>query len=92
MYYLLIYKTAEDYLEKRGPFRPEHLGMAKAAQERGELIMAGALANPPDGAILVFKGDSPAAAEAFAQKDPYVKNGLIVKWEVREWTVVIGEE
>ena len=92
MYYILFYKTADDYLEKRAPLRPEHLAMAKAAHDRGELLLGGALADPPDGAVLIFKGDSPAVAEAFAQNDPYVKNGLIVKWEVREWTVVVGGE
>ncbi|MBK7407954.1 MAG: YciI family protein [Saprospirales bacterium] len=90
MYYLLFYKTADDYLEKRGAYRAEHLGLAQEAQDRGEIVLAGAFANPADGALLVFKGDSPAVAEAFARNDPYVKNGLIVEWWVREWTVVIG--
>ena len=90
MYYLLFYKTADDYLEKRGAYRAEHLGLAQEAQDRGEIVLAGAFANPADGAVLVFKGDSPAVAEAFARNDPYVKNGLIVEWWVREWTVVIG--
>lgn len=92
MYYILFYKTTEDYLEKRGAYRPEHLGMINQAQERGELVMAGALAEPADGAVLIFKGDSPQAAEDFAKNDPYVKNGLIKEWQVRQWTVVAGGE
>lgn len=90
MYYILFYKTVEDYLERRGAYRAEHLVLAKEAHERGELVMAGALADPADGAVLVFKGDGPQAAEAFAKNDPYVKNGLIGEWHVRPWTVVIG--
>jgi len=90
MYYILFYKTVEDYIEKRAPYRSEHLLLAQKAQENGNLIMAGALADPPDGAILIFKGDSPQKAEDFAKNDPYVINGLIREWYVRPWTVVIG--
>lgn len=90
MYYILFYKTVEDYLERRGAYRAEHLALAKEAHERGELIMAGALAEPADGAVLVFKGEGPQAVEAFAKNDPYVKNGLIREWYVRPWAVVIG--
>lgn len=90
MYYLLFYKTVDDYVAKRAPYRDEHLAYATAAHERGELVIAGALADPSDGAVLVFKAESPTAAESFAQGDPYVKNGLITEWNVRPWTVVIG--
>ncbi|MFZ2898446.1 MAG: YciI-like protein [Saprospiraceae bacterium] len=90
MYYILFYELADDYLEKRVPLRPAHLAMAEKAREAGQMVMAGALANPPDGALLVFKGDGPEVAEAFAKNDPYVQNGLIKKWYVREWTVVVG--
>lgn len=91
-YYILFYKTVENYVEKRAPYRSEHLALAKSAYEDGDLVMAGALADPADGAVLVFKGDGPEAAEAFAQNDPYVKNGLISEWSVRPWTVVVGGE
>ncbi|MHC4781418.1 MAG: YciI-like protein [Planctomycetota bacterium] len=90
MHYLLFYETVEDYVEKRAPHREGHLEYAKAAHDRGELFLAGALAEPADGAVLVFKGDGPSVAEDFAKNDPYVKNGLISKWTVRPWTVVIG--
>ena len=90
MYHLLFYETVENYVERRAPFREEHLAYATAAHEQGELFMAGALAEPADGAVLVFKGEDPSVAEAFAANDPYVKAGLIAKWKVRPWTVVIG--
>ena len=54
--------------------------------------LAGALADPADGAVLVFKADGPDVALEFAQNDPYVKNGLITDWHVRQWSVVIGNE
>jgi len=90
MHYLLFYDVVPDYLERRTAFREAHLALARAAVERGELVLAGALANPVDGAVLVFSGDSPAVAEAFAKADPYVQNGLVKAWRVREWTTVVG--
>ncbi|MFM7626865.1 MAG: YciI-like protein [Gammaproteobacteria bacterium] len=97
-HYLLIYDTAPDYLERRGGFRAEHLALGWAAHTRGEMLLGGALpaeegvaGGAPGGAVFVFQGDSPVAAEAFAQADPYVRNGLILRWRVRPWTTVIGE-
>lgn len=91
-YYLLFYDTIENYVEKRAPFRAEHLALAREAHARGELLLAGALADPADGAVLVFRTPDRSAVEAFARQDPYVQNGLIRKWEVRPWTVVIGND
>ncbi|GAA5032946.1 hypothetical protein GCM10011506_22850 [Marivirga lumbricoides] len=91
-YYILFYKTIENYVEKRAPYRSEHLKLAKEAHEKGDIIMAGAFAEPADGAALIFKADSPKIAEDFAKNDPYVKNGLIKEWTVRPWTVVVGGE
>jgi len=90
MYYLLFYHTVENYVQRRAPYRDQHLAYATEALQRGELVMGGALSDPVDGAVLVFNGDSPAVAENFATNDPYVKAGLITEWKVRPWTVVIG--
>jgi uncharacterized protein len=92
MHYLLIYDLSPQYMERRGAFRAEHLKLAWQAHDRGELVMGGALADPVDGAVVLFKGESPAAAEAFAAADPYVKNGLVVRWRVQPWTTVVGRD
>ena len=92
MHYLLFYETAPEYLERRGEFRAEHLALGWAAHARGELVLGGALSEPVDGAILLFKGDSPAAAEAFVAADPYIAHGLIKSWKIRTWTTVLGED
>ena len=89
-HFLLFYTTAADYLERRGSFRSEHLRLAWEYQERGDLVLAGALTEPADGAVLLFQGDTAAAAEEFANSDPYVANGLIREWKVREWNTVVG--
>ena len=91
MRWLLLYDLVDDYIERRRALRPEHLALANAAVERGELVMAGALADPPDMAVLVFEADGPEVAEGFAEADPYVVNGLVKSWRVRRWMVVIGE-
>jgi hypothetical protein len=90
MHYLLMYDVSDDYLSRRGEYRAGHLAYAWAAAGRGELLLAGALADPVDSAVLLFEGDSPAVAEAFAREDPYVKAGLVVRWRVRLWQTVVG--
>ena len=92
MHYLLIYDVVDDYVERRAPLRDTHIALARAAVARGELVLGGALANPADMAVLLFRGDSPQAAEAFAKSDPYVLNGLVQRWRVREWTTVVGRD
>jgi uncharacterized protein YciI len=90
-HFLLFYETAPAYLDRRPQFRSAHLRLAWEAAERGELVVAGALADPPDGAVLMFAGEDASAAERFARNDPYVQNGLIARWHVREWTTVVGD-
>ncbi len=90
-HFLLFYEVSPDYLERRGEFRVEHLKLAWESHARGELVLAGALAEPVDGAVLLFQGDTPEVAERFAAADPYVRNGLVTRWRVREWTTVVGD-
>jgi hypothetical protein len=92
MHYLLFYEVGEDYVSKRAPFREAHLERAWKASARGELVLGGALSNPVDGAVLLFRGDSPEVAENFARLDPYVTSGAVKRWYVREWTTVAGKD
>lgn len=92
-YYALFYReVVADFIARRGIYREEHLGLARGAYARGELLLAGALAEPPDGALLVFKSETAAPVEDFVRKDPYVLNGLVKRWEIRPWTVVVGNQ
>jgi uncharacterized protein YciI len=88
-HFLMEYQLVDDYLDRRPPLRPEHLALATAALERGDLLLAGALADPVDRAVFVFTDGT--AAEEFARADPYVREGLVQSWTVRPWTVVVGE-
>jgi len=89
-HYLLFYDVVDDYPVRRAALRSAHLEKAWAAHERGELLLGGALADPLDGAVLLFKGDSARGAEDFARADPYVIKGLVKRWRVREWNTVVG--
>ena len=90
-YYLLEYALVDDYLARRSVFRDAHLALAREAHSRGELILAGALAEPADRALLVWLTDDRSVIERFIDGDPYVDNGLVTSWTIRPWTVVIGE-
>ncbi len=92
VYYLLHYELVDDYMERRPAYREEHLGLAREAEERGELVLAGAYADPPDGAALVFRADDDSIVREFVAQDPYVREGLVKRWTIRQWTVVIGDQ
>jgi uncharacterized protein YciI len=90
VHYLLLYDYVQNAVERRAPHREAHLALAREAHARGELLLGGALADPVDGAVLLFRCDSPATVEAFVAKDPYVAAGIVTRWRIRPWTVVIG--
>lgn len=91
-HFLLFYEASDDYLAKRPLYRKAHLEKAWASHARGELVLGGALTEPADTAVLFFKAADKAVVEDFASTDPYVTNGLVKAWRVREWMTVAGEE
>lgn len=91
MHYLLFYEVTPDYLTRRGEYRAEHLSLAWQFADRGELLLGGALGDPVDATVLLFRCDSPETVERFVKRDPYVAHGLVASWRVRPWTTVVGE-
>jgi hypothetical protein len=91
-YYALTYDVGRDFAERRLPFRDAHLQLVRHAHERGLVVLAGAVGDPPDQALIVFRAESPAPVEEFARADPYVMQGLVSSWRVRPWNVVVGGE
>lgn len=91
MHFLLFYEFVPDYLQRRAQFRTAHLQQAWESHTRGELMLGGAYADPADGAALLFQCESRAMVERFAATDPYVLAGLVTRWQVREWTTVVGQ-
>jgi len=90
--YALIYYVVDDFVARRAPHREEHLRLVREAHGRGELLLAGALGDPPDRALLVFRAPDASIANTFAQRDPYVVRGVVTRWEVQPWAVVVGHE
>ncbi len=91
-HFLIFYEYGPDFEVRRAEFREQHLARAWAASARGELVLAGALTQPPDTGTLLFWADSAVTAEEFARSDPYVINGLVTAWCVREWITTVGED
>jgi uncharacterized protein len=91
MYYLLSYDVVDDFVERRSPYREVHLKLAREAQEREELILAGSFGEPVDGALLVFRCPDPSTVERFALDDPYVREGLVTSWRIRKWHEVLTQ-
>ena len=89
-YFALFYHVVDDYVARRAPFREVHLALARELHERGELLLGGALTDPADGALLVFRVPDKRVIEEFVHNDPYVQNGLVTSWEIRPWAVVVG--
>jgi uncharacterized protein len=87
-HYLLLYDYVEDILERRAPYREEHLERIRAGREAGEVLMAGPLGDPPRGAAIVFKGVDKDRVEQFALQDPYVRAGLVPVWHAMRWSVL----
>jgi uncharacterized protein YciI len=84
----LIYEYGDDVLERRGPFRDEHLALIAQWNTDGKLVIAGALGDPPHGGFIAFDVADPAEVEAFVAADPYAKEGIVTSHRVEPWTVV----
>ncbi|TCP31400.1 YciI-like protein [Sphingomonas sp. BK235] len=91
-HYVLLMEFSEDYEARRPQFRDDHLTKAWAAVERGELVLAGALTEPLDTGLILFKAETPEPVERFAAADPYINNGLVRSWHIREWATVVGDD
>ena len=89
-HFCLFYEYPADFRERRAPHRAMHLAHANASAARDELQLGGAFTDDPPQGLLLFKADTAATAEAFAEGDPYVINGVVKSWRVREWTTVVG--
>ncbi len=89
-HFLLFYDYPADFRDRRAPHRAMHIAYANASAARDELQLGGAFADDPPAGMLLFKAESAETAEAFARADPYVINGVVSVWRVREWTTVVG--
>jgi uncharacterized protein YciI len=91
-YFALIYYLVDDYITRRAEFREEHLRLANESSSRGELVLGGAFSDPADRSMLIFHVKDKTVIETFIKNDPYVIEGLVKRWEIRPWTVVVGSK
>lgn len=87
-HHILFYDYVKDVVERRGPYREDHLARIRAERDAGRVVMAGALGNPPHAAAIVFRGADSGAIEAFVGADPYVQAGLVSDWRIEPWNLV----
>lgn len=86
---VLFYDYVENVIERRAPFREAHLALAREWKADGRIVMAGALGDPPTGAMFVFLVDDPARIDDFVAADPYVAGAIVTAHRVVPWNVVI---
>ena len=80
---VLLYHPAPDVLAKAPLHFPAHKARLDEFQRRGELLAVGTWADPREGSMAVFR--SRAAAEAFAKDDPFVTNGVVSRYDIKDW-------
>lgn len=87
MKYVLFYESADDVLTRAPAHFDAHSTRGNEFHERGSLLMYGPFGNPQqEGSMSVFT--TREAAEEFAVGDPFVLNGVVRNWFVREWDEV----
>ncbi len=83
MKYVLFYVSAPDVLEKAPIHVPAHKARLDEFHARGTLLMVGTLGGPTEGAMAAFT--TREAAEEFVKDDPFVLNGVVSSWQIKEW-------
>lgn len=87
-HFLLLYDYPDDVLERRGPYRDDHLELIRRWQQDGRLLLAGAIGDPVHGGALAFRVEDQTEIDEFMNADPYVQNGVITGHRVEPWNVV----
>ncbi len=87
----LQYEYVADVLEKRKPYREAHLTHIGKQVESGNVVLGGAVGNPPTGALIILRNLSSNDVEQFVQHDPYVINGIVTKYTIKPYIAVVGD-
>ncbi|MFD2919216.1 YciI family protein [Terrimonas rubra] len=90
-YYALTYITAENFVERRMPYREQHLLLAQQYHDN-QILLAGGSMQPAIESLLIFHCENEDVVKSFMRQDPYVQNGLVKAWYIREWNIVIGDK
>jgi uncharacterized protein len=88
--YVVFYESADDVMSKAPAVYPRHLARLKEFRDRGDLLLVGTFGDPQvEGSMAVF--GSREAAEEFVSDDPFVSEGVVKAWTLREWDEVGSE-
>ncbi|GAA4573730.1 YciI family protein [Planotetraspora kaengkrachanensis] len=89
MKYVMFYDSGDDAASKAPAHFPAHRALLDEFHARGTLLMVGPFGDPQnEGSMAVFT--TREAAEAFAREDPFVLNGVVRNWYVREWNEIFA--
>ena len=81
---VVFYESADDVASKAPAHFPAHRARLDEFEARGELLMVGTFADPQtQGSMAIF--NSRAGAEEFVREDPFVLNGVVRSYEIRDW-------
>jgi uncharacterized protein YciI len=87
--YVVLYDSADDVASKAPPQFPAHKARLDEFHARGDLLLVGAFGDPQkEGSMAVFR--TREAAEEFVGGDPFVLNGVVKAWHLREWNEVLS--
>jgi len=87
--YVLLYESADNVLEKAPVHFPAHSDRVDDFHARGTLLLTGIFADPQQhGSMAIFT--TREAAEDFVAGDPFVLNGVVRSWEIREWNEALA--
>ena len=89
--YVLQYVYVENALEKRQPHRQAHLALINKEAEKGNVVLAGAVDNPPNGGLLILRNLTAEAIEQLVRQDPYVINGVVKYYSIKPYMAVVGD-
>ena len=84
MKYVVFYESAPEVASKAPPHLPAHVARFREFHARGLLLMIGTFTHPQEeGSMAIFT--TREAAQEFIAGDPFVLNGVVARWEIREW-------
>jgi uncharacterized protein YciI len=82
--------TYDERADVRDRVRPEHRAYLSGLADEGALLVSGPYSDGEPGALLVFRADDQAAVDTILAADPFMRDGLVVEADVREWQLVLG--
>ena len=89
MTHVLFYVSSSDVATKAPAHFAEHKARIDVFHGRGVLVGIGLFADPQrDGAMALFT--TRKAAEEFATDDPFVTNGVVESWHIKEWNDIFA--